>query len=125
MPPGWIAAISAAVAVLLIVIAAALRRGRLSSAEREFNRRKTIHEAGRTASGLITEFHGDTVHFQYTIRGIEYEATQDISGFRKDVPRTIEHLLVGPCSVKYLAENPANSIVICEGWNGLRPAKRG
>jgi hypothetical protein len=125
MPLGWIALIAVAIAIVLIVLAAALRRGRLSSAERELNRRRTIHETGRTASGLVTEFHGDTVHFQYSIRGIEYEATQDISGFRKDVPRTIEHLMVGPCSVKYLIENPANSIVICEGWNGLRPAKRG
>jgi hypothetical protein len=64
------------------------------------------------------------VFFTYSIGGIEYDATQDISSFRAGLLPEDDHLLVGPCSLKYLADNPANSIVICEGWSGLRPAKR-
>lgn len=125
MPRIWIAAIAAALAVLLIAIGAALRRRRLSNTEQERRRRQTIHESGRLATGLVTEFQGDTVYFTYTIGGIEYMATQDISAFRAELPPEGDHLLVGPCSLKYLVDNPANSIVVCEGWNGLRPARRG
>jgi hypothetical protein len=28
--------------------------------------------------------------------------------------------LIGPASVKYEPANPANSIVLCEGWSGLK-----
>ncbi|HEX4228833.1 MAG TPA: hypothetical protein VHZ07_09185 [Bryobacteraceae bacterium] len=126
MPRSLLAAvIAAAIVILLLLIAAVLRRRRLSSAEQERARRETIHETGRMASGLVTEFQGDTVFFTYSVGGIEYQATQDISPFRAGLPPEGDHLLVGPCSVKYLVENAANSIVICEGWNGLRPAKRG
>jgi hypothetical protein len=124
MPGGWIALIAATIAILLILIAAALRRRRLSSAEQERMRRETIHATGRMVSGWVTEFQGDTIFFTYSIGGIEYHATQDISSFRAELPLEGDHLLVGPCSLKYLADNPANSIVICEGWSGLRPAKR-
>jgi hypothetical protein len=28
--------------------------------------------------------------------------------------------LIGPASLKYAPRNPANSILICERWSGLR-----
>jgi len=31
--------------------------------------------------------------------------------------------MVGPASVKYDPRNPANSIVLCEQWSGLRGKK--
>lgn len=101
-----------------------LRRPQVPDAQKERQRRAYIHDRGRIASALVTEFHGDTVYFAYSIGGIEYLATQDISNFRADMPVENDHLLVGPCSIRYLLENPANSIVICEGWNGLRSIKR-
>jgi hypothetical protein len=33
--------------------------------------------------------------------------------------------LAGPAIVKYIPRNPANSIVICEEWSGLRARKGG
>lgn len=116
---------AAAIVIIGIAITATRRRRKLSPAETECARRTTINETGRLGTGLVTEFHGDTVYFTYMVGGIEYLAAQDLSALRSDLPPEADHHLVGPCSVKYLAENAANSIVICEGWNGLRSTKRG
>ena len=102
------------------VLASILRRKLVPDEEKEHLRRSNINDTGRIATGLVTEFRGDTVYFDYFIGGIEYLATQDISAFRNILPAEDDHLMVGPCSLKYLIDNPANSIVICEGWNGLR-----
>ncbi|MGC2661357.1 MAG: hypothetical protein WA324_25675 [Bryobacteraceae bacterium] len=126
MPLIWMAAIGiAAIVILVVAIVATFRRRKLSAAEIERARRVAINETGRLATGLVTEFKDDTVYFSYSVGGMEYLAAQDISPFRGDLPVEGDHLLVGPCSLKYLSDNAANSIVICEGWSGLRPAKRG
>jgi hypothetical protein len=111
-----------AVALVTVVIIFRLRRRR-SPEEQERLRLQAIDKTGRIGTGVVSEFQGDTVYFVYSIGGIEYSATQDISAFRDRLPPENDHLLIGPCALKYLNENPANSIVICEEWNGLRPLR--
>ena len=57
--------------------------------------------------------------FKYRIGGVDYECSQDISALRGVVNAT--EVRVGfPCTVRYQPGNPQNSIVIAEGWTGLR-----
>jgi hypothetical protein len=111
-----------AVALVAAIIIFRFRR-RQSPEERERLRRQAIQKTGRIGTGVVSEFQGNTVYFVYSIGGIEYSATQDISTFRDRLSTENDHLLIGPCTLKYLNENPANSIVICEEWNGLRPLR--
>jgi hypothetical protein len=63
------------------------------------------------------------IHYTYCIGGVEYSAAQDISDLAASIesdPSTI----VGSVNVKYHTRNPFNSIVICEGWSGLRRRAR-
>ena len=62
---------------------------------------------------------GETVYYSYSVRGVGYTAAQDVGPVRDLVPCALDRL-IGPVSVKYLPANPANSIIICEDWSGLR-----
>ena len=112
---------------LLAVLAAAaltgalvlLFRKRRSPQERERLRRLAVNERGRLADGYITEATDSMVFFSYTVRGVEYTASQDVSTLADAIPGETERL-IGPVSLKYLTANPANSIVVCEHWSGLR-----
>ena len=59
--------------------------------------------------------------FSYRIGGVDYECSQDVTsvlgGF--DVSKVRAGF---PCSVRYQPGNPQNSIVMAEGWTGLREA---
>jgi hypothetical protein len=63
------------------------------------------------------------MHYSYTVRGVEYLATQDLSALVDVLPAPAA-TLIGPATVKYTPRNPANSIVICEEWSGLRAGGR-
>jgi hypothetical protein len=108
---------------LLCVAAAAAfavaKRLRLSPEERERRRRDLINREGRLADGAITDIDGTIIFYTYVVRGVEYSATQDISGISAALPADPSRL-PGPVTLKYLPRNPANSIVICESWSGLR-----
>lgn len=117
----------AAAALTLLVLVLAIPR-RLTPEERERRRRLAVHRAGRITDGLITETHvieapygavSHLVHFTYDVRGVGYSASQDISSVLAYLERDPGRVS-GPSSVKYLPENPSNSIVICELWSGLR-----
>jgi hypothetical protein len=57
--------------------------------------------------------------YDYRIGGVDYEASQDIT-LMGDVV-TVAHVQSGfPCSVRYQPGTPENSIVVAEGWSGLR-----
>ena len=71
------------------------------------------------ADGVVLELHENTVFYTYKVRGIEYDAAPEISQIRHLLPAE-EHRLIGPVNLKYIPENPANSIVIAEQWWGLR-----
>jgi hypothetical protein len=111
---------AAAAAVLIcVVVFALLRRKRPTADEIERRRRLTVYRYGRILDGLITDIDGDTIHFAYSVNGADYRATQNVSTLRDKLPLE-SHRLIGPATLRYMVRNPANSIVICEEWSGLR-----
>jgi hypothetical protein len=118
-----IAALSG-VAVVLIALAIFITlRVQGSPEKRERKRRLTVHRHGRLGDALITEATGDTLYYSYSIRGVQYTASQDITQLRERLPAEPERL-VGVASLKYSPKNPANSILVCEEWSGIREARR-
>jgi hypothetical protein len=98
-------------------------RSRLSPERREQRRRFDINLNGRLGDALLTECHENTLYYTYEVRGVHYAASQDISALRDQLPDTPERL-GGMVNMKYAAQNPANSILVCEEWSGLRAAPR-
>jgi hypothetical protein len=105
--------------LLCVVILVFVRRRRPTADEIERRRRLSVYRQGRILDGLITDIDGDTIHFAYSVNGADYRATQSVSTLRDKLPLT-PHRLIGPATLKYMVRNPANSIVICEEWSGLR-----
>ena len=57
--------------------------------------------------------------YQYDVAGVTYECSQDVT--------LLQHLvdihkirLSFPASVRYDPHNPGNSLIVAEGWSGLR-----
>ena len=104
------------------------RRGRKSPQERERERRQWIATIGRIIDGTVTDVQemshngaGTTqlLFYQYEIAGVQYEASQDVTYLRQFID--VHSCRLGlPASIKYDPHNPGNSIVISEGWTGLR-----
>jgi hypothetical protein len=112
------------IAALALVCAAAaaaalLSRKRINPEEVERQRRILVNQHGRIADGVITDIEEDTIHFAYCINGVDYQAVQSVASLRDFLPPE-PHRSIGPVTLKYLSRNPANSIVICEKWTGLR-----
>jgi hypothetical protein len=114
---------SAATVIGLAAIAFLLLRRRVSPDEAERLRRLDVGTHGRLLEGMVTDVHENTVYFTYSVRGVEYQAAQDLSRLLDKVPGAM-HTLIGPVTLKYIANNPANSVVLCEQWSGLRSAER-
>jgi hypothetical protein len=107
-----------------------LRRKKKTEEDFERERRLRIHEVGRITDGTVIdaqEIDGDEqgngqaqlVIFTYDVGGVTYEASQDITTLRHWVD--LHQCRIGlPASIKYDPKSPGNSIVICEGWSGLR-----
>jgi hypothetical protein len=110
-----------AVAAVLLVVAAAVivYRVRVTPDERERRRREMLNRIGRMTDGLITDVGDETLYYTYSVMGVEYETSQDVSSLGDWVPED-RNLLIGPATLKYAPRNPANSIVLCEEWSGLR-----
>ena len=104
--------------IALLRMGAALR-SRLTPEKRERRRRLDLHLNGRLGDALLTEFHKDTLYYTYDVRGVHYTASQDITDMRDQLPDDTERL-GGMVTIKYSGQNPANSILICEEWSGLR-----
>ena len=123
--------------VLFTVVAVALFGGailwlalrkRPSEDELERARRKFLVQSGRLVDGMlldITEMEGEDgrtltlLIFHYRISGVDYECSQDITMIR-DLVDQAEVRIGYPCTIRYQPGNPQNSIVIAEGWSGLR-----
>ncbi|HTS75864.1 MAG TPA: hypothetical protein VMG40_06655 [Bryobacteraceae bacterium] len=111
-------------AVLLIALAIYIAsRFQNSPEKKERNRRLAVHRLGRLGDALITEATDQTLYYSYSIRGVQYTASQDISTLRERLPAPPERL-IGLASLKYAPKNPANSILVCEEWSGLRVTGR-
>ena len=98
-------------------------RQRTTPVERERRRRLEVGTKGRMTDAIVLDIQGDEMHYSYTVRGVEYLATQDCSTLAGVMPE-LPSALIGPATVKYSPRNPANSIVICEKWSGLRAGGR-
>ena len=108
-------------AVVLMAVGVRVFLGsRQTPAQREKRRRLLIHRTGRMGDATIIDVRDCVLYYSYRVRGVAYTTSQDASDFRHMLPSQTS-VLVGPAGMKYSAGNPANSIVICEEWNGLRP----
>jgi len=119
-PATQIAALSG-LAILLIAIAVyiVLRVTKGSPEKREQKRRMAVNQFGRLGEALITEVSESTIYYSYCVRGVQYTASQDVSSLKDRLPADADRL-IGVASLKYAPKNPANSILVCEEWSGLR-----
>ena len=86
---------------------------------RERKRRQFVNQRGRLGDALITEASDSVIYYAYSIHGVHYTASQDVTTLREKLPPDPERL-IGVVSMKYAVKNPANSILLCEEWSGLR-----
>ncbi len=112
-----------AIGAAVVLVAAFLLRAwllrRPSLEELERRRRLALNKAGKMADAMVLDFHETSIEYSYDVRGIEYTAMQDISALQEALPAD-RMSIAGPAAVKYDPRNPANSIVLCEEWSGLR-----
>jgi len=105
------------------------RRSRRKTPDQlERERRLRLNAMGRITDGTVLDVHegrGESgrvqqlLIYRYDVAGVSYEASQDVARLRHLVD--LHSCRIGlPASVKYDAQNPGNSIVIAEGWTGLR-----
>lgn len=101
------------------------RRKTPEQIERERRQRLSMH--GRICDGTVLDVQeaqsngagAQFLVYTYEIGGVAYEASQDITHLRQFVD--IHSCKLGlPTSIRYDPLNPGNSIVIAEGWTGLR-----
>ena len=107
---------------------ALLRRKPKTSDEVEHERRTWLNQIGRITDGTVIDVQEITPNghraatmliYQYDVAGVSYEASQDITYLRQWI--NLHSCRLGlPTSVKYDPHNPGNSMVIAEGWMGLR-----
>jgi hypothetical protein len=111
-----------AVLALLVAVAYGVRvylRTRPSASELERRRRALLSASGKMGDANLIELREGIMYYSYSVRGVEYHATQDVTDIAQILPADA-WTSIGPISVKYDARNPANSIVLCEQWSGLR-----
>lgn len=107
-------------AVALVAVAAkVVSHVRNNPEKRERERRRVLFERGRLGEALVTEVDGALIQYQYSLQGVQYIASQDCSSFTEHLPPGFARM-IGTVGMKYAVKNPANSIVICEQWSGLR-----
>ena len=95
------------------------RRRASTPEKREQRRRMALHAIGRIGDAIVTEATEEALYYSYTVRGVQYDACQDIRSLRGLLPASLDHL-VGGAGIKYSTRNPANSMLLCEEWSGLR-----
>jgi hypothetical protein len=122
-PPSAVEAalLSLVVAAVVLLAVAGIRRwraSRISPEERERRRRALLVARGKMGDAVLVEIRDDLIFFSYFVRGVEYTASQDVSALRERVPRDLSAFIA--VAVKYLPQNPANSIVVAEDWSGFR-----
>ena len=103
---------------------------RKSAEERERLRREQLVLHGRIIDGSVLDWSEQpnstdlgTLMYRYYISGVRYECAQDLT-FLKGTALIDATCLGQPASVRYDPKNPANSIIIAEGWSGLQQPNR-
>ncbi len=107
---------------------AMLRRKPKDPDQLELTRRTWLNTIGRITDGTVIDVQeiisplnrpATMLIYQYDVAGVSYEASQDVTYLRQWINLHSCRLGV-PTSVKYDTRNPGNSMVIAEGWVGLR-----
>jgi len=98
-------------------------KSRPTEAELERRRRGELFARGKMGDANLLEYREHVVFYNYDIGGVEYTACQDLTDLQSLLPSD-RWSAIGPASIKYDPRNPANSIVLCEEWSGLRTAHR-
>ncbi len=126
---GWeIAAWFTAIASVMAVAGWLVFRRRPTPEELEKARREFLVQSGRIVDGMLLDTYDvpsedgrplSMLLFNYRIGGVDYECSQDVTllGSCVDAAKVRAGF---PCSVRYQPGNPQNSIVVAEGWSGLR-----
>jgi hypothetical protein len=98
-------------------------RKRPTPREIERQRRLAIHQEGKIGNGqivdVVTESDATSIVYSYSVAGVIYTASQDVTDLQDKLPAD-RMSMVGAVSVKFVPRNPANSMVLCEEWTGLR-----
>ena len=107
---------------------ALLRRKPKDANAVELDRRTWLNRVGRITDGTVIDVQevatevnrpATMLIYQYDVAGVSYEASQDVTYLRQWI--NLHSCRLGlPTSVRYDARNPGNSMVISEGWMGLR-----
>ncbi|MFQ5926526.1 MAG: hypothetical protein ACE5MH_03735 [Terriglobia bacterium] len=100
--------------------------------EVERRRRLHINRIGRLAEGRVMELldarngvalegPAQLILYRYQVRGVEYQAAQDITFLGPETPALdLRRVASGQAvNVKYDPKNPTNSIILCEAWSGI------
>jgi hypothetical protein len=105
-----------------------MRRKRPAPDEIERARRLSLAHSGRMVDGMLLDVREmdsedgrklTLLEYSYRIGGADYECSQDITTML-DLIDPAEVRAGFPCSVRYQQSSPQNSIVVAEGWSGLR-----
>lgn len=122
-----IAGVTTIAAVAALALWLVMRR-RPSAEEIERARRRFLVQSGRLVDGMLLDVYEvegadgpprTFLLFNYRIAGVDYECSQEITAMH-DVVEVGEIRAGFPCTVRYQPGNPYNSIVVAEGWTGLR-----
>ncbi len=105
-----------------------VRSHRKTPLQRERERRLLLSTSGRITDGTVLDVREvvndgqpptQLLLYSYDVGGVSYECAQDITYLRQFVD--LHTCRIGlPASIKYDPHNPGNSIVVAEGWIGLR-----
>ncbi len=105
-----------------------VRGHRKSNDEREYERRQYLNNNGRITDGTVLDVREvneegqpamQLLIYAYDVAGVSYECSQDVTYLRQFLD--LHNCRIGlPASIKYDPHNPGNSIVVAEGWIGLR-----
>ena len=106
-----------------------VRSHRKTPDQREQERRLRLSRGGRITDGTVIDVHEMAAEpgpiqlliYQYDVAGVSYECSQDVTHLRQFID--LHSCRLGlPASIKYDPQNPGNSILISEEWNGVRKA---
>jgi hypothetical protein len=122
---GLVAAGSAVVVSAYVL----LRRKPKTADDIEKERRGWLEGIGRISDGTVIDVQelspdngnraATLLIYKYDVAGVSYECSQDVTYLRHWI--NLHSCRLGlPTSVKYDPQNPGNSLVVSEGWMGLR-----
>lgn len=109
------------ICVVALAVVGFIVSRRPTAEQLEERRRKRLATVGRIVDGSLidaepAEAAPQVILYRYRIAGVTYECSQNVS----TLAPMVENLRLDyPVQVRYSRDNPADSIVVAETWNGL------